>query len=307
MTDREILNELLDHCDAFCLMTLVTTVLGSGHDDDLRRDSCYIIDFIGKAYGMPFELIQAAERFILGEMSRIQTRSDCRALASAEKLDESVKENMVLYEIKARAIEEARCTDIPEYPSMSGWIRQTRIDLGYHAVRRPYEPRLRYAQIKRSAQFGEPNTIMQLALMQILGIGCSSDIVSAQWLLQGLLIWGEKAAAMILAYLWGLEGDAKAESFYKSIYDKMDRGVFIPGGEAPEDRFCMLIEAVRTMIIRRTGRRETDLIFAELLYSEELSFCEQLNLIRTYAEGTWMDRLNEKRISVTAGLLSPRS
>ena len=309
MTKKETMTKLLEYYDAFCLMTRTSTLLGTQQNEEWRRDTCYLADFIGKAYAVPQELIQAAEGFLLGEMSRLNTPGDYRALSSADTLGMDVEADRILYEIKGRALEEAYYADIPDFPSASGQLRQIRNEMGCSFIAHPYEPRMRYAQIRQAAQYGGTAAIMQLALMQILEIGCESSVSSAQRLLQSLLLWGDASAAKLLAFLWENEGDPDTAAYYSRIYEIMNRRPEVQAEvpETPENRFCILVAAVRSQIIQRGGRKEPDMLFAELLSRDDLSFSDKLGLIRTYRDGSWLNMLTEKKTHAGTGLLSSRN
>lgn len=303
---------LLDHYDAFYMMTRTAAMLGTKNSEPYNRDASALIDFIGKAYGWPQNRIQSALSLILGEMMRVGLTADYLALASTELLDDSAKENMILYEIKGRAIEEANRSEIMGPTSGQRVGFEIRNSMGYGSFHHAYEPRLRFAQIKKSADNGDMMAMIQEALMLILGIGCQNDIVSAQRLLQGLLVWGEKSAAVILGFLWGREGNNEMQAFYKDVFELLNENRFFSEqeeGNDPRDNaeeFCILIAAVQSCIVRGSGRKEVDMLFADLISREDMELDEKLELIRKYKDGSWLNHLIQFKGKQPIGFTSYR-
>lgn len=293
-TDTE-LDVLLDRCDAFCLMTRSAAMLGTRNDPQFDADAAAIIAFLGAAYAWPQTLIETATDCILGPMMRLALTADYLALSSTELLDDELRSNLVLLEIKARAIEEVNRTETVGATSGQRAEHELKSAMGYTAFHHKYEPRLRFAQIRRLAGGGDAAAMLQEAIMRILGVGCRSDVALAQRILQNLLVWGEKSAAILLSYLWGEEGDETLRSYYRSIYDLLDGTRLAPDAEeaaAPDraEQYLILIGAVQSLIVRGSGRREVDPLFAALLNRDELTFEEKLELIRGYKDGKWLHR-----------------
>ena len=302
-------SDLLNNCEAFNLMTKSVAMLGSKSSDAFLKDAAVLIDFIGKAYEWPQERIDTATKTILGEMMRVGLVSDYLALGSAEMLDEETKKNMIFYEIKGRAIEEVNRSEMLAATTGQRAEYETKNSMGYSSFHHIYEPHIRFSQIKKAADSGEMTAMLEEALMLICGIGCESDMVSAQWLLQNLLIWGDKTAALILSFLWGREENEEMQSYYKNIYEKIgnNRPVFdgdTEKGERKEsDNACIIISAIQSLIIKGSGKRDVDMLFADLINCENLSFEEKLELIKKYKDGSWLNKLKEKEIKKPIGFL----
>lgn len=301
--------ELLNNCEAFNLMTKSVAMLGSKSSDAFLKDAAVIIDFIGKAYEWPQERIDTATKTILGEMMRVGLVSDYLALGSAEMLDEETKKNMVFYEIKGRAIEEVNRSEMLAATTGQRAEYETKNSMGYSSFHHIYEPHIRFLQIKKAADSGEMTAMLEEALMLICGIGCEHDIVSAQWLLQNLLIWGDKTAALILSFLWGREENEEMQNYYECIYERIgDNRPLFDGdtekGERKEsDNTCIVIAAIQSFIIKGSGKRDVDMLFADLINCENLSFEEKLELIKKYKDGSWLNKLKEKEIKKPIGFL----
>lgn len=296
MTKDNLLEELLDNNEAFYLMIRSVAMLGSENSELLDRDAQILISFIGQVFSWKQEMIDAAIDLILGDMMRVALIADYHALASAEMLDKNTAGNLVLYELKGRAIEEIYCIEAENYFfSEQQIVREAKNQMCYHSFCHVYDPRVKYHEIKKKADHGEMLCTLQEAFMLILGIGCKSDIPLAQHLLERLLIWGEKTAAIILAFLWDQE-DQEMALYYRRIVDKLNRGIAFPehlfGKSAENDpvgELCYIIGAIQSIIIRSSEKKEIDILFADTLNQETLSFFQKISLIRQYKEGEWVD------------------
>lgn len=296
MTKDNLLEELLDNNETFYLMIRSVAMLGSENSELLDRDAQMLIGFIGAVFSWKRELVEAAIDLILGDMMRIALIADYHALASIEMLDKTTAEHLVLYELKGRAIEEVYCIETENYSFTEQQIvKEARNQMCYHSFHHIYDPRVKYSEIKKKADQGEMLCTLQEAFMLILGIGCNIDIPLAQHLLERLLIWGEKNAAAILAFLWEQEQDQDMALYYRHVIDKLNRRVAFPdhlfgkfSGNDPSSELCYIIAAIQS-IIKSSGKREIDILFADTLIQENLSFIEKIALIRQYEDSEWLN------------------
>ena len=304
-------DEFLDRCDAFCLMVRSVAVLGSQNSALLDRDAQILIDFIGRVYGWRRELINGAADFILGDLMKVGLTADYLALASAEMLDETVLENLIFFEIKGNAIEEVnRAEVVIDNVFELNLMQEIRSSMNFRAFHHTYEPRVRFSQIKRKACGGDALYALQMAMMLILGIGCESDIVLAQRILERLLVWREKTAAKILSFLWARENDREAASFYQDVFEWLDSPQPVleplptwPEGAARTVEYCTIISAVQSLIKNAGGKREVDFLFAGLMNCEDIPFAEKLDLIRRYKDGAWLSYYNNHQVKPRIGFL----
>ena len=284
---------LLSNYDGFYLMVRSVAMLGTKNSDEFDRDALLLIDFIGKAYHWEQENINYAAEVILGEMMRVGLASDYLALASTELLDEAIKENMLLYEIKGHAIEDVNRAEAIGENFGQRIEYEIKNGMGYASFHHEYEPRFRFAQVNKLSENGECMTLFQKALMLILGIGCDSNIASAQRILQNLLVWGEKPAAAILSFLWECENDKNMQSYYSKIYDRLSKTEYsedIQENDKIEELY-LLINSIKSIIIKTYRIKEVDMLFADLINSDEVNFQEKINLIKRYKDGSWLSLL----------------
>lgn len=302
-------DELLDHYyEAFYLITRSTAMLGTRNSELFDRDAQTVIDFLGTVYDMRQELIDAVIDLTLGDMMRVSLASDYRALASADMLDERVKDNLILYQVKGDALEEINRSELLGGIQPNDKVAlEIRNSMGFTSFHHEYDPIARFARLQARADCGEPLSTLQTAIMRILGIGCESNIAYAQRLLERTLLWGCKEAAMILRYLWLQEGNADMVSFLGSVHQYLTTPSEFhePLAEGAENakaaEYCILIAAIRS-VVRRNGSSEIiDATFADLINRDDIPFSNKLAMITKYRDGAWLRRyslLNRKPIKI---------
>lgn len=290
----------LDHYDALYLMIRSAAILGSQNSEAYDRDARQLIDFIGQVYGWPQEWISSAEAWVLGDLMRVGLIADYHALSSADILDETVRDNRVFFEMKGKAIEEVLRIELAAANgSGQKTVQEIRNIMNAGLFHHAYDPRVKFSQMKGRAADGDVVCSLQMAMMLIIGIGCESDVSQAQRLLERLLIWGEKAAAKILASLWTWEEDGEQAAFYQRIFEWLDS----PGLSPPPFEYCTVISAIRSFIVCGMGRREMDLMLADLMVREEIPFAEKLAMICRYKDGAWMHHYNQAQEKTKIGFL----
>ena len=303
-------DELLGHYEAFYLMTRSTAMLGTRSSELFDRDAQTVIDFLGAVYGLGQELIGAAMDLILGPMMRVGLASDYRALASADMLDEHVKDNLILYQVKGDALEEINRSELLGgiQPNDKAAL-EIRNSMGFTSFHHEYDPVVRYARLQARADCGEPHCTLQTAIMRILGIGCESNIAYAQRILERALLWGHKEAAMVLRYLWLQEGNADMVSFFEAVHTFLStpselQELLTEGVEnAKAAEYCILIAAIRSAVRRNGGSEIIDATFADLINRDDIPFPSKLALVTRHRDGTWLRRYAMNRKPIKIGFL----
>lgn len=300
-------DELLGHYEAFYLITRSAAMLGTKSSEQFDRDAQMVIGFLGAVYGLPQELTDAATDLILGEMARIGLASDYRAIASADMLDERVRDNLVLYEVKGTALEEVNRSELFGgcQPNDKAAL-EIRNSMGFTSFHHEYDPTVRFARLQARADCGEPLSTLQTAIMRILGIGCESSIAYAQRLLERALLWGYKEAAMVLRYLWLQEGDADMVSFFETVHGYLStpselQEPLAEGNRAAE--YCVLITAVRSIVRHNSGSEIIDTAFADLINRDDIPFSGKLACVSKYRDGAWLKRYAMNRKPINIGFL----
>ena len=310
MRDRYV-DELLGHYyEPFYFMVRQTAMLGTRNSELLDRDAQTMIDFLGAVYGLRQELIDAAMDLVIGPMMRVGLASDYRALASADMLDEYVKDNLILYQVKGDALEEINRSELLGGIQPNDKVAlEIRNSMGFTSFHHEYEPVVRYARLQARADCGEPLSTLQTAIMRILGIGCESNIAYAQRLLERALLWGHKEAAMVLRYLWLQEGSADMVSFLGTVHQYLTtpselQEPLAEGAEkAKAAEYCILIAAIRPAVRRNGGSEIIDATFADLINRDDIPFPSKLALVARHRDGTWLRRYAMNRKPIKIGFL----
>lgn len=311
MRDRYV-DELLGHYyEPFYFMVRQTAMLGTRNSELLDRDAQTVIDFLGAVYGLRQELIDAAMDLILGPMMRVGLASDYRALASADLLDDFVKDNLILYQVKGDALEEINRSELLGgiQPNDKAAL-EIRNSMGFTSFHHEYEPVVRFARLQARADCGEPLSTLQTAIMRILGIGCESNIAYAQRLLERALLWGHKEAAMVLRYLWLQEDNAGMVSFFETVHDaylSTPSELQEPLAEGVENakaaEYCILIAAIRSAVRRNGGSEIIDATFADLINRDDIPYPNKLALVARHRDGTWLRGYAMNRKPIKIGFL----
>ena len=308
MTEKEIVYDLIESLDAFYLMIRSVATLGTKSSERYNRDGTAIIYFIGKAFGWEQEKIERATNLILGKMMRVGLTADYLALGSANLLEEFNEETLLLFELKGRAIEEVTGAELSAPTFAQNVESEVKNRMGYGSFHHEYEPRIRFFQIKKLSENGNATAMLEHAIMLILGIGCQKDILSAQRLLQNLLIWGEKSTAKILSFLWGRENNNELKAFYEDVFELLDENGF-PKEYSRKDYkkqakdYVVLVSAVKSLIVRNGGK-EVDTLFADLMNREDLEQGEKIELIRRYKDGFWLNKWIQYKEKPKVGFLN---
>ena len=305
---ERFVDELLSHYEPFYLMTRSVAMLGTENSEQFDRDAQLVINFLGAVYGLRQELTDAAADLILGPMARVSLASDYRALASADMLGEHVKDNLILYQVKGDALEEVNRSELLGgiQPNDKAAL-EIRNSMSFTFFHHEYNPTVRFAQLQAKADFGEPLSTFQVAIMRLLGIGCESSIAYAQRLLERALLWGHKEAAMVLRYLWFQEGNADMVSFFETIHEFLStpselQEPLAEGNKAAE--YCALIAVVHSIVQRNGGSEIIDATFADLINRDDIPFFSKLVCVSKYRDGAWLRKYAMNRKPIKVGFLS---
>lgn len=265
MERKELHAMIYDNMDAFHAMCLSTTMLASYNSRQFEEDAHKLIDFIGQAYRLPEEMVSEFTGCILGDMMNIGLVTDYTAVSSREFMTDRDRENIVLYELKGRILEEVAQAHAP-FPTAADMnqINLIRNQMKYDFFHHPYHPQLRLWQLERLMVGGNVDVVRQVALMKALGIGCQKDSEKSRMLLSECVLWGDEAAVVLLERLTG---------------------------EAVASELTELGKLVGTYIIAPKKDPFINLRLAEMLLSDKLPYHGKAELIINYHEKIWKSAL----------------
>lgn len=285
MDNKERISLICDNLDAFHTMCLSATLLCTYNDTVADKHTEQIIDFLGKAFALPIETIKTFEDVILDQMMNIGLITDYQALASFELLTDDDKDNIELYEIKGRIIEEVAIIEAQSYHYAD--VRLTtpaRANMKYEYFHHPYNPKLRFWQLERLALSGNVAVVRLLGIMRAVGIGCNSDFNKAKNAFLKCILWGDKVATKLLDYLFKMNGILSDE------YKQLDRAIF--HGEIPKEntkawQLYNLSRYIKAFIIAPKKDPLINDELANVLLNEELPYNIKTELIMVFNEKTW--------------------
>lgn len=283
MQTHELLPLIYDNFDIFHTMCLSTSLLATYNSNEFDADAHKIINFIGRAFKLNQHLIDEFEICILGDMMNIGLVTDYQAISSTEFLTDKDKENIELYEIKGRILEEVAVSEIQSHNiSDIRIVNQIRESMKYAYFHHPYSAKLRFWQLARYAKNGNTDLVRQMAVLYALGIGCEMDFKKAEKYFLKCFLWGDKISAVLLTELYAKAGQKDSE-FYK-IYFEPDP-LFENDNKACV--FHKLMKLLNTYVIYPAKDYLINNELAEVLISEDISYNDKVDLLINFNERTW--------------------
>lgn len=263
MRNKQLLSEIYNEFDAFHTMCISTTLMSTYNNEEFDIDAKKIITFIGEAFNLQRNTVKLFTDCILGDMMNIGLITDYQAIASVELLSEKDKENIELYEIKGRVIEEIASCEAQNYTVLDvRFANQIRANMKYEYFHHPYNSKLRFWQLCRLMKNGNVLITRQVAILYILGIGCETDFEKAEENLLECLLWGDEISKILI----------------RELYKKT--------GKTPKD-VSGLAKLLNAHIIAPKKDTLINKELAKTLISDELSYKDKVELILNFNEKSW--------------------
>lgn len=263
MRNKQLLSEIYNEFEAFHTMCLSTALMSTYNSNEFDIDADKIITFIGEAFNLKKDVIKSFKDCILGDMMKIGLITDYQAIASVELLSEEDKENIELYEIKGRIIEEIANCEAQNYTILDVRLaNQIRANMKYEYFHHPYNSKLRFWQLYRLMKNGNVVITRQVALLYILGIGCEQDFEKAEESLLECLLWGDEISEILIRELYKRTGKTPKE--ISGLAKILNAHIIAPKKDA---------------LINKE--------LAKMLILDELSYKDKVELILNFNEKTW--------------------
>ena len=275
---------IYDNFEPFYAATLSTALLSSYNSTPFEEDATRVIDFISGAYSLSAETTQIFKGSILGEMMNIGLITDYQAIASTELMSDKDKENIELYEIKGRVLEEVAVCE-----AQSCFLNDIRIssqiknNMKYEYFHHPYNRKMRFWQIKRQSLCGNVGLTRQLGILYAVGVGCTADFDRAKTAFLKCIFWGDEVSTRLLAHLFAL--NRKNGSTYTELYGMM-RGEDVTQSKEAE-KLYNLIRLLNAFVIAPKKDGQINSVLAALLIGEDLSYQQKRELLINFNEKTW--------------------
>lgn len=290
MNTKELLELIYGNFTAFHTMCLSAALMSTYNSDEFDSDARKITDFIGKAFGLSLETSDEFGRCIIGEMMNIGLISDYHAIASEELLSEKDKENVEIYEIKGRVLEEVAVAEAQNCNISDMRIgNQIKANMKYDFFHHPYNARLRFWQLERLSKSGNVDVTRQVAILQTLGIGCEADYSKAEENYKKCILWGDKISALLISELHRKTGKADTE-YYKLFSDNET----LSATDSTVFEYWQLTKLISACIIAPKKDTLINTELARVLISDKIPFKNKTEMILNYSEKIW------QKIYVTA-------
>ena len=285
MKTVELLPIIYDNFDVFHTMCLSSSLMSTYNCKEFDEDAQKILTFIGKAFKLPQKTTKDFIKCILGDMMNISLISDYHAVSSTEFLSDTDKENVELYEIKGRILEEIANCEAQNYNISDIRIsNQIRATMKYDHFHHPYNSKLRFWQLSRLSKNGNIAITRQIAILYTLGVGCEENFKKAEEYFLKCILWGDKISAIMISELYRLyqkAQDANAE-FYKMYFtDEPD----FKNNSVIE--YWNIAKLLSTYIISPKKDFLINHELAHLLISDKLSYDKKVDLILNFNEKSW--------------------
>lgn len=309
MNKVDVKKQVEKYYQAFDLMVLSTTLLNSANVDDYEEDSKKIIDFIAQAYSIELSTLEEFRGLILGDMQKIGLISDYLALSSLDLISDYDYENLIFYEIKAKAIERAnssnrKCTS--SFDKRSYYDNHSKMK--YDSFHHPYNSKIRLYQIEKQAELGDLDSTRQLGIMYYLGIGCESDLDSATLYLSRAMLWGDIPSALLLSKIYSGCDETKSKRFldlYNTELEYLPKGLIDVQKDSIENgayNLFILISYIKQFIVVQEHCTDINIPFVNVMMKASIPNSIKLSLILKYKENSWrkylLDDNTYKRIKI---------
>lgn len=288
MKNNKLISQIYENMDCFYLMTLCAAFTSTYNSREGDRDANAIIKYIGAAYGLSSKTTADFSGCILGQMMNIGLITDYHALCSSELMSEDDQNNMELYEIKGRALEEIAATEGGVFGKTDPRSAiQARNAMKYDYFHHPYSGELRLWQLERNALSGNVNTVRQLGLFYALGIGCEKQPKKAERCFLKCILWGDSQSALLLAELYETAEDTERKgNSFRELYSLISNN----GGFAESCRddtavkYHKLIKMIRCLIIFPRRDPYINHGLADELLNDKITYTQKKELIAGFEE-----------------------
>ncbi len=284
------------HYFALSDMLLTISMLSNKFDENLDRDACSIIDFIGDAFEIPEEEKATMKKLALDDLTILSTTDDVHAYQTNNGEEEYPLISQYLY-LKSIAI--SRLNDIYDY------LRHKPYSPSFFDYRylRPYYPKIRFNELLLSSSSGVIDITRTVGICYATGIGCEANIDMAITRLRQCVYWGDMTSIFYLAYLYKKTGDAEKEKICsalssltpyfiagQTLLSKEDKQFY--GNEVAE--VFAIISSIKQDIVKGNNVSCIDYSFIEVLLSEDpkLDYYQKMGCINNYTSQKWKEITN---------------
>lgn len=289
-----MIEKLLKNHQAFSNMLFATTLLSNVYSQTFEDDSNKIIDFIGKAFHLDEQTVNAAQKLITDDLMTISVKDDVSAFTNAHDYNSKLQELDPFLSMKCDAINIVESlANKASFHINSAWF-----DYGHY---KPYYPEVRFAQLNTVASIGHPIANKVVGLMCFLGIGCEKNVDSAILRMKQCALWGDTACIFLLREMYDESGDkenAKVFSELESLTDYIKEGrTLIPDEkigklDGKTKEFFAYISSIKQDVVLNEQRYFIDYSFVEVVLLPKLDYYKKMGYINFYRDQKWKDVTN---------------
>lgn len=292
--------ELFNNYDAFYHTLVSCTALSNDFSDAYKKDAQKIVDFICKTYHLADIVKEQFNIAIFDILRQVATSSDVAAVKKNEGESDNSDEDTLLY-IKSTVIEEL--TNISQKMNFGPYQDVDCFDYQYL---KPYQQNMRFSKLNRMSSCGIVVATRQIAIMQILGIGCRCDLSSALNRLTFCAYWGDVFSAYVLAELYEMNGNAEKHELWLNIAKLCEKYLYTGctvltddvkqeyGAEACEE--YAIISSILQDVVYAHNLIKIDFSFVEAITSEGLDYYQRMRFVNQYDLKEWQEVTNTSEV-----------
>lgn len=289
-------SELFKNYDAFYYALVSCTALSNDYSDAYKKDADKIVDFICKTYNLDDKTKFQFKDAIFDVLYQAATLSDSAAIKKNEEEAETTEENTLFY-LKSTIIEEL--TNISQTMNFGPYQDRDCFDYQYL---KPYQPNMRFSKLNRVASCGIVVATRQIAIMQILGIGCERDLRAAKSRLVSCAYWGDVFSAYLLAELYEMIDDKKNHELWLKAAKLCEKYLYSGCTVLPDDvkqefgaEVCdeyAIISSILQDVVYANNLIKIDFSFVEAITTDGLDYYQRMRFVNQYAMKEWQEVTN---------------
>lgn len=288
--------ELFSNYEAFYNTLISCTALSNDFSDAYKTDATKIVELICKTYGLSDTTKTEFSTAIFDVLCQVATLSDAEAVKKNEGESDRSDEDTLFY-MKSTIIE--GLTHIAQTMNFGPYQDKDCFDYAYL---KPYQENMRFSKLNRTASCGIVVATRQVAIMQILGIGCKQDLEAAHGRLVSCAYWGDVFSAYLLAELYGMTGKKEKHDLCLSVAKLCDKYLYTGRTVLPDDvkteygeEACLeyaLISTILQDVIYANNLVRINFSFVEAITDEKLSYYQKMKYVNEYLQGEWQEVTN---------------
>ncbi len=285
----------INNYEAFKEMVISTTLLGNKVDDNWKKDSLEILNFIGSAYNLNKEDLLDFEDIIINKLSKLFLISDAKYNLNVD--------------INSSYYYDTKSSMIIFLQSFYSPLENYWLDYNYLNT---YFPEIHFYNMNEASKFGHLIASKQIGLLYALGIGVEKNYRKAIHKFMQCAFWGDIPSVYMLAHIYKLLDDEINYSVYKDLIVLVEKylnagitEVNEPNINKKSIEMFSLISSIFQDVVKPDSNKHLviDYSFTEVMLLESVSLKNKHYYINNYTKANWRDASNNPEEFNKSGIL----